>query len=368
MIYTGARQRAARTSSQREIEMLLVAATRSWADDLEERADRRATARSAATTCAAATATPSRPPTAPTGSRARAVADVEHIEALARDDDLALSPVPPARGAARRAAGQDVPLGRRRSRCRTCCRCSRTWACRSPTSGPTRSRPTTREPVWIYDFGLTYAGDDELEADQVQARRSRTRSSAPGAATSRTTATTACCCARGSPGARSPCCARSARYLRQAGTTFSDRYVEQRARRPPATSRGCWSTCSARASTPTARDAAAAERLVDEIEEAIDAVESLDQDRILRTFLAVVQAMLRTNYFQRGRRRRAEALPLVQARPVAPVLAAAAAARASRSSSTRRAPRACTCAAARSRAAASAGRTGARTSAPRCSA
>ena len=32
--------------------------------------------------------------------------------------------------------------------------------------------------------------------------------------------------------------------------------------------------------------------------EAIDAVESLDQDRILRNFLAVIQAMLRTNYFQ----------------------------------------------------------------------
>src|SRR5436190_12825956 len=32
---------------------------------------------------------------------------------------------------------------------------------------------------------------------------------------------------------------------------------------------------------------------------AIDGVESLDQDRILRNFLMVVQAMLRTNYFQR---------------------------------------------------------------------
>ena len=37
-----------------------------------------------------------------------------------------------------------------------------------------------------------------------------------------------------------------------------------------------------------------------EIEEAIDAVDSLDQDRILRGFLSVVRAMLRTNYFLPG--------------------------------------------------------------------
>ena len=64
-----------------------------------------------------------------------------------------------------------------------------------------------------------------------------------------------------------------------------------------------------------------------------------------------IRAMLRTNYFQRGDGRRAEAVPLVQARPGAAAVAAAAAPAASRSSSTRRASRACTCAAARSRAA-----------------
>ena len=34
------------------------------------------------------------------------------------------------------------------------------------------------------------------------------------------------------------------------------------------------------------------------LEAAIDAVQSLDEDRILRSFLAVVRAMLRTNYFR----------------------------------------------------------------------
>ena len=68
------------------------------------------------------------------------------------------------------------------------------------------------------------------------------------------------------------------------------------------------------------------------------------------------------------RRRRAPPVRRVQARPAADPRPAARRGRCSRSSCTRRASRACTCASARSRAAASAGRTGARTSAPRCSA
>ena len=117
------------------------------------------------------------------------------------------------------------------------------------------------------------------------------------------------------------------RYLRQAGTTFSDSYVEQALVVAPATSRGCSSSSSAPASTPTARrPARRGGSRPSGSSEAIDAVESLDQDRILRTFLGVIQAMLRTNYFQHAAGRAAEAAHLVQARPLGPALAAAAAA------------------------------------------
>ena len=50
-------------------------------------------------------------------------------------------PLPPARGGARRPAGEGVSRRARRSPSRTCCRCSRTWACRSPTSGPYELKP-----------------------------------------------------------------------------------------------------------------------------------------------------------------------------------------------------------------------------------
>ena len=47
----------------------------------------------------------------------------------------------------------------------------------------------------------------------------------------------------------------------------------------------------------SSRDAKRSE-LVLEIDAALDAVTSLDQDRILRSFLSVIQAMLRTSYFR----------------------------------------------------------------------
>ena len=68
------------------------------------------------------------------------------------------------------------------------------------------------------------------------------------------------------------------------------------------------------------------------------------------------------------RRRPAEAVPLLQARPRRSCPTCRCRARATRSGSTRPGRRACTCAAARSHAEGSAGPTAARTSAPRCSA
>jgi glutamate dehydrogenase len=49
---------------------------------------------------------------------------------------------------------------------------------------------------------------------------------------------------------------------------------------------------------PEQPDPERAAAIAAQIEQAIDAVESLDEDRILRNFLAVIRAMLRTNYFQ----------------------------------------------------------------------
>src|SRR4029079_8755880 len=81
------------------------------------------------------------------------------------------------------------------------------------------------------------------------------------------------------------------RYLRQAGTTFSDRYTENALVGHPQVARLLVDLVLARFD-PQGTDAARADRLAQEIGEQIDAVESLDQDRILRSFQAVVGAML----------------------------------------------------------------------------
>jgi glutamate dehydrogenase len=88
-----------------------------------------------------------------------------------------------------------------------------------------------------------------------------------------------------------------ARYLRQATIAFSDRYMERALIANPEVAVGLVGLFSARFD-PDRDDPGGAERIAEKTEHAIDEIQSLDEDRILRSFVAVVQAMLRTNYFQ----------------------------------------------------------------------
>ena len=75
---------------------------------------------------------------------------------------------------------------------------------------------------------------------------------------------------------------------------------------------------------PVTHDAAQAERVAAQISERIDAVASLEQDRALRSLLAVVSAMTRTDYWQRDAHRGPEVFDRVQARSPAADAAAGA--------------------------------------------
>ena len=87
-----------------------------------------------------------------------------------------------------------------------------------------------------------------------------------------------------------------AKYLRQAGIPFSDSYMERTLIAHPQIAVLLVALFRARLD-PDHRDEEEATRLEAEIVEKVDAVQSLDQDRILRSFLAVVRAILRTNHF-----------------------------------------------------------------------
>jgi glutamate dehydrogenase len=90
-----------------------------------------------------------------------------------------------------------------------------------------------------------------------------------------------------------------AKYLRQAGLGFSDAYVERTITGHPDIARLLVELFNARLDPGRANEDTA-NRIATEIEEALDAVPSLDEDRIMRSFLSVVRAIVRTNAFQNG--------------------------------------------------------------------
>ncbi|MDX2292951.1 MULTISPECIES: NAD-glutamate dehydrogenase [Streptomyces] len=92
-----------------------------------------------------------------------------------------------------------------------------------------------------------------------------------------------------------------AKYLRQAGSTFSQDYMEDTLRNNVHTTRLLVSLFEARMAPGRQR---AGTELIDgileELDGALDQVASLDEDRILRSFLTVIKATLRTNFFQKS--------------------------------------------------------------------
>ncbi|MCH7930097.1 MAG: NAD-glutamate dehydrogenase, partial [Proteobacteria bacterium] len=89
------------------------------------------------------------------------------------------------------------------------------------------------------------------------------------------------------------------KYLRQAAITFSDRYMRETLNNHPGLAHSLVELFRAR--FDPAMDEDRAERVAGierTIETALDAVASLNEDRTIRRFLNLVQATLRTNYFQ----------------------------------------------------------------------
>ena len=275
-----------------EIEARLVAATRSWADDLHEALIEqhgeehgnalRRTYRDAF----------------PTGYRAdweahHAVADIGRIETLSEHGGLVMTVYRPAETApggfrakllhagAPLALSDMLPI-------------FENMGVAVADERPYDVTPRDQAPVWIYDFGLTYEGeldDDHLSRAFHDVFIRTWRGEVENDGFNRLVL-----------GARLDwreitVLRAVARYLRQAGTTFSDRYVELALVAHPEVARLLVELFYARFDPDGSGDRSA-RRIVKRIGETIDAVESLDQDRILRHFLCIVEAMLRTSFFQ----------------------------------------------------------------------
>src|SRR5436190_3589763 len=209
----------------REIETLIVAATRSWGDDLEaaliqEYGEERGNA-------LRRTYADAFPPAYRADWVARsAVHDIQVIESLSPDDDLTLTLYRPLeapesvlraklfRSGAPLALSDMLPV-------------FENMDVQVADERPYEVAPANRRrPVWIYDFGLVYGGEGELRADRVResfkdcfvrAWRGDIEDDGYNRLLLRAGLTW-----------RQITVLRAiAKYLRQAGTTFSDAYVER---------------------------------------------------------------------------------------------------------------------------------------------
>lgn len=154
--------------------------------------------------------------------------------------------------------------------------------------------------LWLHDIGLTYGGSDDLDVDQIRelfqdAFLHVWRGEAENDDFNRLVLMAGL-------GWRQVALFRAyARYMRQAGSTFSQAYVEQTLAQHAGIVRQLLALFEARFDPDFegVREAAMS-GLVADVEEALDAVVNLDEDRIMRQLLALIQATLRTNYYQRA--------------------------------------------------------------------
>ncbi len=91
-----------------------------------------------------------------------------------------------------------------------------------------------------------------------------------------------------------------AKFLRQAGTAFSQAYMEDALSSHAEIARRLVQLFETRFDPERTGSSLAAVAEIQAIDHALDAVSSLDEDRILRTFLTLILRTVRTNYYQKA--------------------------------------------------------------------
>jgi len=228
-----------------------------------------------------------------------AMFDIEQMEALADDRDLAMSLYIPLEAPPGRLnfkiyrVGAPVPLSQSLPMLER-------MGVAVIDEKPSEIERQDGRCVWIHDFGLSYAGAEELNLDRLRALfhdaflhawRGDIESDDFNRLTLRAGLTW-----------REIVVLRAyAKHMRQAAFTFSQAYMEQTLAAHPKLARQLIDLFALRFDPARGgeREAQAA-ALVTNIEEALNNVANLDEDRILRQFLAMVLATLRTNYYQRA--------------------------------------------------------------------
>ena len=151
----------------REVEMMLVAATRSWADDLEEALDRGASARRSGGELFQRYGD-----AFPAAYRAdwvarSALADIVHVEELPEADGLGISLYRPLEAGPRMLRAKLFRAGRPLM-LSDVLPLFENMGVEVADERPYPIAPRGRDGVWIYDFGLTYSGGGDLDTGGIR--------------------------------------------------------------------------------------------------------------------------------------------------------------------------------------------------------
>lgn len=229
-----------------------------------------------------------------------AVADLQHIDHLARggdESDFALSlyePVGAAPGERRfkiYRTGRPVSLS-------AVLPGLQAMGVEVVDERPYELRCSDRSHAWIYDFGLRLP-DGKKGLDEETRDRFQEAFAAIWTGRAENDGLNALVLSAGLTWRQAMVLRAYAKYLRQAGATFSQAYMEDTLRKNVHTTRLLVSLFEARLDPVRARAGhELTDGLLEELTGALDQVASLDEDRILRSFLTVINATLRTNYFQ----------------------------------------------------------------------
>ncbi|MFD9545604.1 NAD-glutamate dehydrogenase [Streptomyces sp. NPDC060022] len=166
---------------------------------------------------------------------------------------------------------------------------------------PYELRCADRTHAWVYDFGLRMpkaAGNGGYLADDAR-ERFQEAFAAVWTGKAENDGFNSLVLGAGLDWRQAMVLRAYAKYLRQAGSTFSQDYMEDTLHNNVHTTRLLISLFEARMS-PSRQKAGTEliDGLLEELDGALDQVASLDEDRILRSFLTVIKATLRTNFFQ----------------------------------------------------------------------
>ncbi len=229
-----------------------------------------------------------------------AVRDIEQMSALGPDSQLAMSLYRPVESVSGRLRfkvfryGQALPLSRALPMLEH-------MGVRVEDERPYRiDHPDG--PLWVHDFGLSHDLDGSMDAAPDTSKLREPFQQVFAGAWSAGLASdgfNALVLRAGLNGRQISLLRAYAKYLRQTALSFSQEYMEEAVVRHPQVAQLLVELFETRFDPQRPKQAQQKiSRLGERIQEALDAVRSLDHDRILRSFLALIQATLRTNYYQ----------------------------------------------------------------------